>query len=182
MANLWTDPLPYEKILPRSWKESWQDLFKILQESGQKSSNTRFSHGFGTRILQDKKDSCKFEKLARIWNRFLANLPNLETSWQDLARGIFDRVVYFVTVAHPQGKKLIKYAHVLICICPGKGSWHFSVDNSGTPQCEHSEIRIHCIKDTVLAIQWNPTITDALGSVLYTEVSAGSIGEASLGH
>ena len=67
-------------------KKSCQDLFKILQESGQKSSNTRFSHGFGTRILQDKKDSCKFEKLAWIWNRFLANLPNLETSWQDLAR------------------------------------------------------------------------------------------------
>ena len=53
--------------------------------AGQKSTNTRFLHGFGTRILQDK-DSCKFEKLAWIWNRFLANLPNLETSWQDLAR------------------------------------------------------------------------------------------------
>ena len=71
-------------------KKSCQDLEKNLgkffQESGQKSSNTRFLHGFGTRILQDKKDSCKFEKLAWIWNRFLANLPNLETSWQDLAR------------------------------------------------------------------------------------------------
>ena len=71
--------------MKKSCQDLEKNLGKILQESGQKSSNTRFSHGFGTRIL---KDSCKFEKLAWIWNRFLANLPNLEMSWQDLARYI----------------------------------------------------------------------------------------------
>ena len=73
--------------MKKSCQDLEKDLFKILQESGQKSSNTRFSHGFGTRILQDKKDSCKFEKLAWIWNRFLANLKRLGKILQD----IFDR-------------------------------------------------------------------------------------------
>ena len=68
--------------MKKSCQDLEKNLFKILQESGKKSSlsNTRLSHGFGTRILQGKKDSCKFQKLAWIWDIFLANLPNLETS------------------------------------------------------------------------------------------------------
>ena len=75
-------------------KKSCQDLEKNLGKIFSRSCKNLarnqaiqdFRMDFGTRILQDKKDSCKFEKLAWIWNRFLANLPNLETSWQDLAR------------------------------------------------------------------------------------------------
>ena len=58
-------------------KKSCQDLEKNLGKIFSKScknlarnqanlSNARFSDGFGTRILQDKKDSCKFEKLDPI--------------------------------------------------------------------------------------------------------------------